>query len=176
MLHKIQKILIVSTITLLIMIPLHAEEAEMPVETITWFDFEEGISAAATEGKDIIIDFYTNWCHWCHEMDKTTFKDSSVVSFMNENFIAVRVNAESVTDNVTFKGMTLNLRELTSAFGISGFPSYAFMTQDADMITVVPGYLQSELFLNILKYISQKCYDRQISFDQFMEKQGECND
>ena len=95
---------------------------------------------------------------------------------MNDNFIAIRVDAESVTANVTFKGTTLNLKQLTTAFGIKGFPSYAFMTEDAEMITVVPGYLQKELFLNILKYIDQQCYDRQISFEQFMENQGDCKD
>jgi len=155
---------------------LYAQEPEEPVEIIVWYDFEEGISAALADGKDIIIDFYTDWCHWCHEMDKTTFADTSVISYMNDNFVAIRVNAESVTTNVTFKGTTLNLKQLTTAFGIKGFPSYAFMTKDAEMITVVPGYLQTDLFLNILKYIDQQCYDKQISFEQFMEKQGECKD
>ena len=155
---------------------LPAQEAEQPVGKIVWYDFEEGISAALSDNRDIIIDFFTDWCHWCHEMDKTTFADTSVISYMNDNFIAIRVNAESVTENVTFKGTTLNLRQLTTAFGITGFSSYAFMTEDADMITVVPGYLKTELFLNILKYIDQQCYDKQISFEQFMEKQGDCKD
>lgn len=175
MLHKKTSILFI-VVTLFCFVSLHARGTDQAGETITWYDFEEGISAASSESKDIIIDFYTDWCHWCHEMDKTTFKDSSVISYMNENFIAIRVNAESVSENVTFKGTNLNLRQLTSAFGISGFPSYAFMTSNADMITVVPGYVQSELFLNILKYIHQQCYDKQISFDQFIQKQGECGE
>ena len=176
MLKKIIKTLMISIVVISSFSILYAQEPEEPVEIIVWYDFEEGISAALADGKDIIIDFYTDWCHWCHEMDKTTFADTSVISYMNDNFVAIRVNAESVTTNVTFKGTTLNLKQLTTAFGIKGFPSYAFMTKDAEMITVVPGYLQTDLFLNILKYIDQQCYDKQISFEQFMEKQGECKD
>jgi len=145
-------------------------------EEILWYEFEEGIQQAKADEKDIIIDFFTDWCHWCHEMDKTTFADSSVISYMNENFVSIRVNAEKTSEFVTFKGSTLNLKQLTSAFGIKGFPSYAFMTQNAEMITVVPGYLETQLFLNILKYIDQACYERQISFDEFMEKKGDCKD
>ena len=173
MLKKIYKTLIISLVVIFSFFTLYSQEAEEPVEIIIWYDFEEGIYAAQAEGKDIIIDFYTEWCH---EMDKTTFADTSVISYINDNFIAIRVNAESVTTDVTFKGTTLNLKQLTTAFGIKGFPSYVFMTEDAEMITVVPGYLQTELFLNILKYIDQQCYDRQISFEQFMEKQGDCKD
>lgn len=176
MLKKIIKTFIISIVVISSFSILHAQEAEEPVEVIVWYDFEEGISAALADSKDIIIDFYTDWCHWCHEMDNTTFADTSVISYMNNNFVAIRVNAESVTTDVTFKGTTLNLKQLTTAFGIKGFPSYAFMTKDAEMITVVPGYLQTDLFLNILKYIDQQCYDKQISFEQFMEKQGECKD
>ncbi|MDP8242201.1 MAG: DUF255 domain-containing protein [Candidatus Celaenobacter antarcticus] len=176
MVKKIYKALVISLLVIFSFSTLYAQEAEVPVEAITWYNFEEGIYAALAESKDIIIDFYTDWCHWCHEMDKTTFADTSVISYMSDNFIAIRVNAESVTTNVTFKGTTLNLRQLTTAFGIKGFPSYAFLTEDAEIITVVPGYLPKELFLNILKYIDQQCYDRQISFEQFVEKQGECKD
>ena len=153
---------------------MYAEETVK--EEILWYEFEEGIQQAKADEKDIIIDFFTDWCHWCHEMDKTTFADSSVISYMNENFVSIRVNAEKTSEFVTFKGSTLNLKQLTSAFGIKGFPSYAFMTQNAEMITVVPGYLETQLFLNILKYIDQACYERQISFDEFMEKKGDCKD
>lgn len=168
----IHKTIILILISLFFINYLFAEEAVK--EEILWHDFEEGIQQAKVEGKDIIIDFYTDWCHWCHEMDKTTFADSSVIAYMNENFIPIRVNAEKTTDYVTFKGSTLNLKQLTTAFGISGFPSYAFLTKDADMITVVPGFLKAQLFINILKYIDQACYDRQITFDEFMQKKGDC--
>jgi len=168
------KTIILILFSLIICNFVYAEETVK--EEILWYEFEEGIQQAKADEKDIIIDFFTDWCHWCHEMDKTTFADSSVISYMNENFVSIRVNAEKTSEFVTFKGSTLNLKQLTSAFGIKGFPSYAFMTQNAEMITVVPGYLETQLFLNILKYIDQACYERQISFDEFMEKKGDCKD
>ena len=42
-------------------------------ETITWFEWEEGINKSAEENKKIIVDLYTQWCGWCKKMDKTTY-------------------------------------------------------------------------------------------------------
>ncbi|MDC1393019.1 thioredoxin domain-containing protein, partial [Flavobacteriaceae bacterium] len=33
-------------------------------------------------------------CHWCHVMEKETFEDSGVASFMNEKFISIKVDRE----------------------------------------------------------------------------------
>jgi len=58
MIKKIYKTFIISLLTIFCFSALYAQEAEEPAEVIAWHDFEEGISAALAEGKDIIIDFY----------------------------------------------------------------------------------------------------------------------
>ena len=34
------------------------------------------------------------WCHWCHVMDETTYKDPAVVKLINQHFIAVKVDQD----------------------------------------------------------------------------------
>ena len=40
---------------------------------VTWIGFNEGLEKAAKEKKNILVDFYTDWCHWCKVMDEKTF-------------------------------------------------------------------------------------------------------
>ena len=63
-------------------------------DKINWMSFEEAIKLNETKPKKIFIDVFTDWCGWCTKMDQTTFVDKDVVAYMNENFYAVKFNAE----------------------------------------------------------------------------------
>ena len=34
-----------------------------------WLKFDEGMAKAKKENKSVLVDFYTDWCHWCKEME-----------------------------------------------------------------------------------------------------------
>ncbi|HDR04483.1 MAG TPA: thioredoxin family protein [Candidatus Marinimicrobia bacterium] len=131
-----------------------------------WYTFEAGIRAAEAEKKHLIIDFYTDWCKWCKVMDEKTFSQPDVEAFLFERFIPIRLDAES-NELVNFKGKNYSYRELTGAFGVSGFPSLAYLTPKIELITIIPGYIEKAMFLDILTYMSQECYTKNIPFDQF---------
>ena len=46
--------------------------------------------------KNIMMDVYTDWCGPCKLMDKNTFQNPDVANFLNENFYAVKFNAEEI--------------------------------------------------------------------------------
>jgi thioredoxin-related protein len=131
-----------------------------------WYTFEEGIRQAEAEKKHVIIDFYTDWCKWCKVMDEKTFSQPDVEKFLFEHFIPIRLDAES-NERVDFKGSNYSYRELTGAFGVTGFPSLAYLTPNIELITIIPGYIEKPMFLDILTYMSQECYAKNIPFDQF---------
>ena len=87
----------------------------------------------------------------------------------------MRINAESESETATYKGKTYTNLELTRAFGVNGFPSLAFLNPDGEIITIVPGYIPAETFIYILDYIDQECYKKQMSFQEFMKRKGDCN-
>jgi thioredoxin-like negative regulator of GroEL len=39
------------------------------------------------------VDFWAEWCGWCHRLDKTTYVDPNVVR-LAEGFVAVKINTE----------------------------------------------------------------------------------
>ncbi len=60
--------------------------------------FADALAKAQRENKRIFIDCYTSWCHACLQMAKTTFKDTRVGNFMNNQFINLQINTEKDPD------------------------------------------------------------------------------
>lgn len=145
-------------------------------QTDNWYDFNSGLNRAGQEGKPVLIDFYTDWCHWCEVMDEKTFSEKTVKQYLDENFIKIRVNAEDKNSTHKFQGNTFNSVELTKAFKVSGYPSIAFLNDNKEVITVIPGYIPAEKFIKILEYIDQECYAKDVSFEEYLnngcEKEG----
>lgn len=153
-----------------------AKATEQSVATKNFtLTFNEGLEQAAKENKNMIVDFYTDWCHWCKVMDEKTFSKDSVASKLNDRFITVRINAEDPKQTATFKGHTFNNIELTQAFRVTGFPSLAFISPEHEVITVMPGYIPAEQFSYILDYIDQKCWEKKMTLEEFMKRKGDCD-
>lgn len=137
--------------------------------------FNDGLEKATKENKNMIVDFYTDWCHWCKVMDEKTFSNDSIANKLSNRFVTVRLNAEDAKQSVTFKGRTFNNIELTRAFGVNGFPSLAFISPEHEVITVMPGYIPAEQFTYILDYIDQKCWEKKMTLDEFIKRMGDCD-
>ncbi|MFC2090583.1 thioredoxin family protein [Bacteroidota bacterium] len=63
-------------------------------ETVKWYSLTEAIELNSIEPRKIIVDVYTDWCGWCKRMDATTFSNEEIAAYINENFYAVKFNAE----------------------------------------------------------------------------------
>lgn len=57
-------------------------------------NFSESLDQAEKSHKLVLADFYTSWCGWCKQLDKTTFADPQFMQYVNEHFIPVKLDAE----------------------------------------------------------------------------------
>ena len=135
--------------------------------------FDDGLAKAKEQDKNMIVDFYTDWCHWCKVMDEKTFSNKEISEKLKKSFVTVRINAEDRNATATYRGTTYNNVELTQAFGVTGYPSLGFLEPDGDIITVIPGYIPPETFTHILDYIDKKMYEQKMPFEEFMKLQEE---
>jgi uncharacterized protein YyaL (SSP411 family) len=66
---------------------------------IPWQGWSDGaFERARAENRLVILDLVAVWCHWCHVMEETTYRDPEVVRQIREHFVAVRVDQDSRPD------------------------------------------------------------------------------
>lgn len=132
------------------------------VEAIQWMNFETAVKKSETDKKKIFIDVYTDWCGWCKRMDATTFKNDTVVDYMNRNYHAVKLNAES-RDTVRFRDQIFVFRPeykaneiaLSLLSGKMGYPSFVVLDENFSMLNVIAGYQTPEQLLPTLQHFAE---------------------
>jgi len=135
-----------------------------------WKPFNAGLAEAKKSGKKVLIDVYTDWCAWCKVMDTTTYSNKKVQEYLRKNYVIIKLNAEG-TDSITYAGQKLSPPEFTQGMGITGFPSTVFMQSDGKPITVLPGYVEPDMFLHVLSFISENHYEKK-KFAEYLAEKG----
>ena len=115
--------------------------------------------------RKVYIDMYTDWCGWCKKMDATTFQNPDLIKYMNNNFYAVRFNAESkdvihfqgkeYTFNPQFKANTLAVELMK---GNLSYPTAIIMMENFANPQAVPGYMTVPQLETILSYLGDGMY------------------
>lgn len=147
-------------------------------EEIKWYTFDEAVKLSEKKPKKIFIDLYTDWCGWCKRMDATTFKDPAVAKYMNANFYPVKFDAEQ-KEEVKYRGHTFTyfpagnrgVHELAYSLldGKLSYPSYVYLSEKQERITISPGYKEAEFFVKELKYIAENYYEK-IPYQEYLNK------
>jgi uncharacterized protein len=63
---------------------------------LPWSD--EVFSQAKREQRFVLLDLEAVWCHWCHVMDVTTYRDPKVMALLHSKYLTVRVDQDSRPD------------------------------------------------------------------------------
>ena len=134
---------------------------------VEWMTWDEAIAANAKAPRKIFVDVYTDWCGWCHRMDKTTFRDPEVAALLNRDFYPVKLNAEQ-REAITFRGETYEF-EATGRRGAHqlarkllrgrmGYPTVVFLDEEAEVIQPIPGYQDGDAMEKIVRYFGSDTY------------------
>ena len=104
---------------------------------ISWrVDFDQVLIDGRQSGKPILTYLYTDSCTYCKEMEATTFQDPLLFKEMGEDYLWVKLNAE--TDPIGSK-----LREKFSVFS---YPVILLTDYDGSEIDRLSGYITASKF------------------------------
>jgi len=154
-------------------------------QEINWMSLDEVREAQKTNPKNVLIDVYTNWCGPCKLMDRNTFSNTDIIRIINENYYAVKFNAEG-NDTVTFMDKVFtnpnfdstktqrrnSSHQFTQFLGVNAYPSTLFFDSKMNYLTPVKGYLnpkQIEIYLLLFKDDTYKDVKSQDDFDNFIK-------
>ena len=103
--------------------PYLLQHAFNPVDWYAWG--EEAFAAARETGKPIFLSIGYATCHWCHVMEHESFENEEIAQFLNENFIAIKVDREERPDvDAVYMAATQAMT------GSGGWPMTIFLTHD----------------------------------------------
>jgi len=110
------------------------------VSFVTVTSWSEALDLAATSGKPIFLDAYTDWCGWCKVMDEETFADPEVAKVMNASFVNVKMEME------TGGGVDVAMK-----YRITGFPTFMVFDASGKPTYKTFGYQSPQDWLATLK-------------------------
>ena len=122
--------------------------ADNPVNWYPWGP--EALAKAKAENKPIYLSVGYSTCHWCHVMERESFMDKKIAAYLNEHFIAIKVDRERRPDiDETFMLVT----ELMAQRG--GWPNNVFLTPE---LTPFMGetYLPPDVFTQLITNVANR--------------------
>jgi thioredoxin-related protein len=148
------------------------------LEAVLWMRMEDAERLARNKKKMIVVHFFTQWAGWGKLMDKNTYSKKRIIRYVNENFYAVRMNAES-TDTIAFNKLAYT-RNIGSPYhtlayslleGNMEFPSTVFLDEEVNLLLVIPGYMDADKMDVVLHYFSERAYfNEKLSFFQYEQE------
>ena len=132
--------------------------------SVKWVNWEEAIELNKTAPRKVVVDVYTDWCGWCKKMDKATFQDEEIADYLNENFYAIRFNAETREDislgDQVYKYVKKDgkgYHELAAkiTYGRLSYPTIVFLDEELEVIQPIAGFKDPEKFTMIITYFAE---------------------
>lgn len=113
-------------------------------QTIDWKPYKQGMVLARQQNKKVFLHFRADWCVYCDQMEQTTFKDSSVVQFLNNHFISIKVDGDRE-------------RSIAKTHRVTGYPDTRFLDTKTEIFRL-PGLIDPMTLFFFLEYIQSNSY------------------
>jgi len=119
------------------------------VSAIGQVDFKKIHLDEITAEKPILVDVYTTWCGPCKLLDKTTFQDSDFSTIVNDNFTALKWDAEAG-----------KFAHLAKQFEVQSYPTLLFLNSNHELVRRHIGYTEapalSMITEEVLEYLNEE--------------------
>ncbi len=137
---------------------------------VQWITFDEAYKNCKKNPRPIMVDVYTTWCGPCKMMSSQTFNNPAIARYINENFYAVKFDAESKDsvkfDNYVFVSTDVSNPKAPHQFAASildnqlAYPSIVFLNNQIQRLDILKGFMDPKSFEPILNYYGSGDYQK----------------
>lgn len=113
-------------------------QAENDLEWKSWS--KDLFTGSKAENRFVILDLAAVWCHWCHVMEETTYRDPAVGSILKKSYVTVRADQDANPD-------------LASRYGDWGWPATIIFSPDGNEIVKRAGYIPPDQMVALLEAV-----------------------
>jgi thioredoxin-like negative regulator of GroEL len=91
--------------------------------------FDDAQKKAHADRKPIMIDFWADWCGWCHRLDQTTYVDPAVVA-LSDDFVALKLDTEAGGKEAA----------IAERYDVTSLPTILFLTPAGHQVLRLNGF------------------------------------
>ncbi len=108
-------------------------------QPVDWYPWGAAAFERAKElNRPILLDVGAVWCPWCGRMDRDTYTNRETADFINQHFVAVKVDFDASP------GLVAQLQRAQAVLNLpAGLPLTSFLTPDGKLYFGA-GYLPAE--------------------------------
>jgi hypothetical protein len=103
--------------------PYLLQHAHNPVNWYPWDD--EAFETAKRLGRPVLLSVGYSTCHWCHVMEEESFEDEEIARYLNEHYVAIKVDREERPDVDA-----IYMSAVQALTGGGGWPMTVWLTPD----------------------------------------------
>ena len=106
---------------------------------VEFYSYEEALKMQEQSKKIIMLDVVKTGCHYCEDMDKNVFKNKEMSKWLDDRFIAVKIN---LADEALPLGIKVNFT-----------PTFYFVDENKKILKTIPGSWNIQDFKDLTKGI-----------------------
>lgn len=113
-------------------------------QLFTWLPWsQEAFVRARDEGRHILLHCAAVWCHWCHVMEETTYRDPEIGAILRDRFVTIRVDIDSRPD-------------IGERYENWGWPATVLFSPHAEELGKYRGYLSVDEMRSALTSVGER--------------------
>lgn len=130
-----------------------------------WNEWNEGFVLAKREHKPVIAYFINGYrLHWTLEYPLFI---PEIKRHLAKDWVCINIDIYPGYPTVTFHGKQMTTAGLAYYFHVDKFPAFLFFDKEGNPIQTVTGFMREITFGELLDYMENEVYAKNISFEEY---------
>lgn len=148
----------------------------------TFLDLRQDVKEAHAQGRRLAIFWEQRGCPYCKATHQTNLRIPLIVDYLKEKFFVLRLNLWGSLEVTDFDAETLSEKNLARKHAILFTPTIQFFAEPAEAgagapagkteVFRVPGYFKPFEFYFAFRYVAEKGYEHEPSFQAWLNARG----